>query len=215
MGITKPILKRKMKLCSQGTRKKIALVIATVDNEARLALLDEPTTGVDVESRKKAWKLLRHPERTDPYLPARVHPLSVLLSTHMLEEAAAQTSKLIILSGGEVRAVIHGRYNEGMSNKYVVQASFTYLTEEDVELKLNSIRDIFPGRVRFVKVRKGKRLGHMEIYVDTVETASRFVDQYLDVYTSLQTLEWIKAYTVTQMSLEHMYRTLNVEDIGG
>jgi len=75
---------------SLGERRRLAVAFAFAGNP-RLACLDEPTTGLDVESRRAVWRALR------AYVE---HGGTVLLTTHYLEEAEALASRVVVIAGG-------------------------------------------------------------------------------------------------------------------
>ena len=64
---------------SGGNKRKLSFAIALM-NDPNLILLDEPTTGVDYESRRFLWKQLNSISR-------RKKNFNILLSTHSMEEA--------------------------------------------------------------------------------------------------------------------------------
>jgi len=61
----------------------------------KLVLLDEPTTGLDVESRRQAWDVVRS---------FRDDGGSVLLTTHYIDEAEALASRVIVIRRGMIVA---------------------------------------------------------------------------------------------------------------
>jgi ABC-2 type transport system ATP-binding protein len=67
----------------------------------RLVVLDEPTTGLDVEARRGRWEVLRD-------FVAKGG--GVLLTTHYLEEAQALASRVVVIAGGTV--VAHGSVDD-------------------------------------------------------------------------------------------------------
>ncbi|MEV8503903.1 ABC transporter ATP-binding protein [Actinoplanes sp. NPDC051475] len=69
---------------SGGERRRLDLAVALI-GEPDLLVLDEPTTGLDPESRVLVWDLLRHRRRKGT---------SVLLSTHLLEEASPHADRV-------------------------------------------------------------------------------------------------------------------------
>jgi len=79
---------------SGGQRRRLALALAFAI-APELVVLDEPTTGLDVESRRAAWAAIRS------------FPGAVLLTTHHLEEAHALADRTIVLARGVV--VLDGR----------------------------------------------------------------------------------------------------------
>ncbi|MBM7775221.1 ABC-2 type transport system ATP-binding protein [Actinokineospora baliensis] len=77
---------------SGGERRRLDLAVATL-GEPELLFLDEPTTGLDPESRRRTWDMLRG-------MVAR--GTTVLLTTHYLEEAEHLAHRLAILHEGQV-----------------------------------------------------------------------------------------------------------------
>ncbi len=80
---------------SGGERRRLAVALAFL-GRPRLAVLDEPTTGLDVESRRGLWKTIR---------AYREEGGAVLLTTHYLEEAEALADRVAILHKGRLLAV--------------------------------------------------------------------------------------------------------------
>jgi ABC-2 type transport system ATP-binding protein len=79
---------------SGGERRRLAVALAFV-GEPRLLVLDEPTAGLDVESRRDVWDTIRS------YAAGGG---TALLTTHSLEEAAALAGRVVVLAGGVVVA---------------------------------------------------------------------------------------------------------------
>ncbi|HEX8805942.1 MAG TPA: ABC transporter ATP-binding protein [Candidatus Aquilonibacter sp.] len=86
------LAKRGVGSLSGGQQRRVALALAFVANTP-LVLLDEPTTGLDVESRRGLWDQLR----------ASVDATrTVLFTTHYLEEAEALATRVIVIDRGEI-----------------------------------------------------------------------------------------------------------------
>jgi ABC-2 type transport system ATP-binding protein len=81
---------------SGGMKRRLMIARALV-NEPRFLILDEPTAGVDVELRRSMWDYLRG-------LTAK--GLTILLTTHYLEEAEQLAKHVAIINKGEI--VAHG-----------------------------------------------------------------------------------------------------------
>jgi ABC-2 type transport system ATP-binding protein len=77
---------------SGGQQQRVSLVITTIHNP-RLVLLDEPTTGLDPQSRRQLW------ERIEA-IRERGH--AVLLTTHSMEEAESVCDRIGIIDHGKV-----------------------------------------------------------------------------------------------------------------
>ncbi len=80
---------------SGGQQQRVSLVIATIHNP-KLVLLDEPTTGLDPQSRRQLW------ERIEA-IRERGH--AVVLTTHSMEEAESVCDRIAIVDHGRVIAI--------------------------------------------------------------------------------------------------------------
>jgi lipooligosaccharide transport system ATP-binding protein len=67
-------------------------------NRPQLLILDEPTTGLDPQSRHQVWERLEE---------LRADGLSILLTTHNMDEASRLCDRLIIMDGG--RLLVEGK----------------------------------------------------------------------------------------------------------
>ena len=77
---------------SGGQQKRLALLIATV-HDPSLVLLDEPTAGLDPQSRRQLWERIEH---------LRHSGRSVLLTTHSMEEAQSVCDRVAIIDHGKI-----------------------------------------------------------------------------------------------------------------
>jgi ABC-2 type transport system ATP-binding protein len=84
---------KKVKQLSGGMKRRLMIAKALV-HEPGLLLLDEPTAGVDVELRQKLWTFVQAQQKQG---------LSVLLTTHYLEEAEQLCQRVAILHQGQIR----------------------------------------------------------------------------------------------------------------
>lgn len=85
---------KKVKQLSGGMKRRLMIAKALV-HEPGLLLLDEPTAGVDVELRLKLWDFVEELRRQG---------LSILLTTHYLEEAERLCDRVAIIHKGKIRA---------------------------------------------------------------------------------------------------------------
>ena len=86
--------RRKVRSLSGGQKRRLDLALGLIGNPA-LLYLDEPTTGFDPAARRDAWQLVRG---------LRTAGMTILLTTHDMDEAQALADRVVLLSGGVVVA---------------------------------------------------------------------------------------------------------------
>jgi ABC-2 type transport system ATP-binding protein len=79
---------------SGGQRQRLAVATALVGNP-KVLFLDEPTTGLDPQSRRQLWDIIRAFQRNGG---------TVLLTTHYMDEAERLCDRLAIIDHGEIIA---------------------------------------------------------------------------------------------------------------
>ncbi|HSK23166.1 MAG TPA: ABC transporter ATP-binding protein [Egicoccus sp.] len=94
VGIEELVRRRAGKL-SGGQQQRLQLAMGLVADPA-LLLLDEPTVGLDVAARRAFWRTLQ---------ARRDRGTGVLVTTHLVEEAAAVADRVVVLGGGRVVAM--------------------------------------------------------------------------------------------------------------
>ncbi len=77
---------------SGGMMRRLVLARALI-NDPELLILDEPTTGLDPQSRHQVWERLEE---------LRANGLSILLTTHNMDEASHLCDRLIIMDHGKI-----------------------------------------------------------------------------------------------------------------
>jgi ABC-2 type transport system ATP-binding protein len=102
------IADRKVGKCSGGEQQRLRFAMALLPNP-ELLILDEPTTGMDVEGRRDFWAAIRKDAEQGR---------TVLFATHYLEEADAYADRIVLLrqgsvvadgTGSEIKALASGR----------------------------------------------------------------------------------------------------------
>jgi len=76
-----------------GGMKRRVLIAKALSHEPRILFLDEPTAGVDVELRKDMWQVVR---------ALRASGVTIILTTHYIEEAEEMADRVGVISKGEI-----------------------------------------------------------------------------------------------------------------
>jgi ABC-2 type transport system ATP-binding protein len=84
--------------------------------------LDEPTLGLDVRSRRDLWNLIDS-------LKSR---MTVILTTHYLEEAEALADRIGIMSRGKIKMLGTADQIKSAAGKSTLEDAFLMLTDEEV-----------------------------------------------------------------------------------
>ena len=76
-----------------GGMKRRVLIAKALSHEPRILFLDEPTAGVDVELRRDMWEMVR---------ALRESGVTIILTTHYIEEAEEMADRIGVISKGEL-----------------------------------------------------------------------------------------------------------------
>lgn len=85
---------RRVGLCSGGEQQRLRFAMALVSDPA-LLILDEPTTGMDVEARRSFWSAIRADAERGR---------TVMFATHYLDEADEYADRIVLMRGGQIVA---------------------------------------------------------------------------------------------------------------
>ena len=138
---------------SGGMKRRLMIARALV-HQPRLLILDEPTAGVDVEMRQSMWQFLTELNQQG---------VSILLTTHYLEEAEQLCDRIAILHDGQIirDAAKHDLVQELSEQSYLldVQRDLPAMAAQPY-----SITVVEPGRIK-VKLSQGQELNELFDYL--------------------------------------------------
>lgn len=112
---------------SGGERQRLFIVLALIPNP-ELVFLDELTTGLDARARRDVWNIL---------LKLKKQGLSILLTSHYMDEVEALCDEILILKKG--KTVFHGTVEEAKNQSEKSQFEDAYLWFTDEEDSYESI----------------------------------------------------------------------------
>lgn len=113
------VLRRKAGKLSGGWQRRVSIAMALI-SDPRILFLDEPTLGLDVLARHELWKVIRS-------LKGKV---TMILTTHYLEEAEALSDRIGIMKSGKLLAVGTAEALKQKAGVDDFEAAFVAIVEE-------------------------------------------------------------------------------------
>jgi multidrug/hemolysin transport system ATP-binding protein len=155
----KDFLYRSVNKLSGGQRRRIDIARALL-HKPKILILDEPTTGLDPQTRKTLWEVISSLQKTEN--------MTVLLTTHYMEEAV-DANYVVIIDEGKICS--QGTPIE-LKNQYTRDyITFYNMNEEDIK-KLN---------LEYEKISNGYR-----IYVEDTNKAKNLILNNPDLFNDFE-----------------------------
>lgn len=149
-GVTE-IQNRRYGKLSGGQRRRADIARALV-NTPRVLFLDEPTTGLDPQTRKSVWETIRKLQQETK--------MTVFLTTHYMEEAA-EADYVVVIDGGEISArgtpaelkekyagdilKITPKRNVSTAKEYLIQDNIDFIEiGADIKINLKNTMEALP-----------------------------------------------------------------------
>ena len=120
-------LYRKYKVCSGG-QKMIAMIARALIMNPSIVIMDEATTAIDIETRRKVWDFLLKLNREKG--------VTIFFSSHYIEEADIATNICILKSG---KIIFSGTYQQLISNYSRKQLKINF-KDEVIKREISSVR---------------------------------------------------------------------------
>ncbi|MBQ9967237.1 MAG: ABC transporter ATP-binding protein [Oscillospiraceae bacterium] len=114
------VLHRKAGKLSGGWQRRVSIAMALI-SEPRILFLDEPTLGLDVLARQELWDTIRG-------LKGKI---TIVLTTHYMEEAEALSDRVGIMKNGRLLAVGTAEELIGQTGAKDLAAAFVSIVRED------------------------------------------------------------------------------------
>ena len=168
----KDLLKRPVGKLSGGQRRRADIARALV-HSPEILILDEPTTGLDPQTRKNVWETVN--------AIRKVRGITVFLTTHYMEEAA-DADRVVILDGGKILAdatplELKNRYTGDFITLYGAK-------EEDVRslgLPYEKVGEAFRVEVENTAAATELILKHPRLFTDYEIEKGKMDDVFLNV----------------------------------
>lgn len=168
----KDLMTRTVGKLSGGQRRRIDVARALL-HKPEVLILDEPTTGLDPQTRKTLWEVIRD---------LRLHDgMTVFLTTHYMEEST-DADYVIILDSGKIAA--EGTPLE-LKNRYTGDFVTVYNADEqtinDLGFPYEKIRDAFRISVKNTAEARDLIIKHPAVFSDFEITKGKMDDVFLAV----------------------------------
>jgi len=157
---------QRFKTLSGGQKRRVEIARALFSNP-KLLILDEPTTGLDPETRQVIWRVIEDLRKTEG--------ITVFLTTHYMEEAA-NADHIIIIHKGNI--VVHGSPSE-LKDKY--SKDYFKVVPKDKQLLI----DYLVNKKRVYETVSNQYYIEIEGTTDTLDLIS-------DIKDNIKTFEVIK-----------------------
>jgi ABC-2 type transport system ATP-binding protein len=160
---------------SGGMQRRMNIAVAIV-HQPKLLILDEPTTGLDIESRYEIWDLIGQ---------LRQQGMTILLTTHLLDEAQRLCQRIGILKQG--RIIAEGNLNQ--LRQYIPAKEIIIMDTSDRELAIN----------------RGKQLGFAPKFYG--KDLAFWLPEHLELSEIIRAFEGISINSLSRQTvqLEHIY----------
>ncbi|NPA76036.1 MAG: ABC transporter ATP-binding protein [Euryarchaeota archaeon] len=153
---------KRAKHLSGGMQRRLAIAISII-GDPEFLILDEPTVGLDVESRREIWDIILH---------LKSEGKSVMLTTHYMEEAEALADRVAIINAGKIIACgtpeelksqaglksaieIRGKFDRTPPDFVEEEQCIVKYTENPKAELLNTVQSVVKfGTVREIRVRE-------------------------------------------------------------
>ena len=166
------LLGRTVGKLSGGQRRRIDIARALL-HRPKILILDEPTTGLDPQTRKLLWNVVQNLRKTDN--------MTVFLTTHYMEEAA-DADYVVIIDMGKI--IANGTPLE-LKNAYTGDFITVYNPDNEavgrLGLPVENIRDAVRIAVKNTAEARDLIVAHPELFSDFEITKGKMDDVFLAV----------------------------------
>eukprot|EP00826_Nyctotherus_ovalis_P045315 TRINITY_DN49_c0_g1_i2.p1 TRINITY_DN49_c0_g1~~TRINITY_DN49_c0_g1_i2.p1 ORF type:complete len:1624 (+),score=501.10 TRINITY_DN49_c0_g1_i2:541-5412(+) len=184
---------------SGGQRRKLSIGMAFVGN-SDIIFLDEPTSGIDINSRKGVWAMLKK------YKQDKI----IILTTHYMEEAEELGDRIGIMTHGTLKCVGTPLF---LKTVYGAGYNLTVVCKDAEQEKQSTVKDNITQYLKTkasdiaIKKAKGKEI----IYFVPKSQAKDLKELFVDLDKNLKKLK-IQSYGIATNSLEEIFLQVASED---
>lgn len=186
---------RNVETYSGGMRKRLELIVGLI-HQPKILFLDEPTLGLDVQTRSIMWKYIKSLNTN--------HGITIFLTTHYLEEADSLCDRVAIIDGGKIKVEgsplqLKNTLGGDVIDLVVINADDSVV---DMIRKNNFVRQIDVNNTHYrIKVAKGEE--SLPLLLEQLNRSGKQVHSVS-----------LKKPTLDEVFLEHTGKSLRDADEG-
>jgi len=149
VGLTK-FKDKKVETYSGGMRRRLEIACSLI-NRPKILFLDEPTLGLDVQTRVAIWEYIKKLKEE--------YDMTIFLTTHYLEEADSLCDRIAIIDKGKILAIDSPKNLKDSLGGDII----TFKIKEDVDVtkilqNIENVKEVkYENKVYRVKVAKGEK----------------------------------------------------------
>lgn len=185
-------LNKQAKILSAGLKRKLCFALSMIGNP-QIVLLDEPSSGMDPQSKQRMWRALRAAFKN--------RQRGAILTTHYMEEAEAVCDRVAIMVSGQLRCIgsiqhLKGKYGQGYSLEVKLREELSGL--QQVALLHKEILRIFPHAVR------QESFATLMVYKIPMEDVKSLARAFSQLESAKQNFNF-EEYNFSQSTLEQVF----------
>ncbi|WP_196762757.1 ABC transporter ATP-binding protein [Streptobacillus moniliformis] len=150
-------INKKVSIYSRGMIQKLSIIIALI-NKPKLLLLDEPTLGLDVYSKRKMMDMIK--------ILSEKENITIILTIHQMDIVEYLDSKLILLDRG--RVVYVGRIDD-LKTKYTTKQYIVKYSIDDITYEEKILKENFEEIYMYLKSKKVDEIYEIKKYEKSLE----------------------------------------------
>jgi ABC-type multidrug transport system, ATPase component len=201
IGIQRERTKRASAL-SGGNKRKLCLAMATI-GKTKIIFLDEPTSGLDPNSRRLVWDTLRS---------LKNEGITLLLTTHFLDEADELADRIAILAKGKLHSIGTSHFLKktfGEGYQLIITPKYEGSSPQEIESSFSALKETLHNTVK-------QYIPTSQLDLKTPPDMIKFslpfssADKFADVFETIEQIPNIQ-FSLEMNTLEDAFINIGVE----
>ena len=184
---------------STGMKKKLEIIMALL-HDPKILFMDEPTIGLDVSSRRLLWRLIRKINEQ--------YGVTILLTTHYIEEADALCDNIAIINNGKIVANGTPQQLKARANGDIIEIDFFSYFNYKILEGVSGILEILQVGLEDTDIEKRTRSERALRLRIKVENAETIIPELISKITELQPAPIINSIKIEKPNLESAFLEL-------